>query len=323
VLLLLLSILVSIWTVQAYREGRELDAQSARLTDPLGTPASQSGATPGSARPTPSIDYANLSLTAKAVYLLNLRTGETIYERDADEPLSPASTVKLVTALTALRYVRPEEVVTIQQEDVVNPAEESNMGLQVGDELTVHDLFVGLFLPSGNDAANALARVAGDRLPGEGTPMQRFVAEMNATAVILGMERTHVVNASGDDAEGQVMSASDLALAARTVIAEPALAPIVALPQAEVRLGGPNARVIELSNTNELIRTPGVFGVKTGTTPDAAECLVVAYRAPAGNEIAVVLHSTARYADARALLGLPEPTPTPSPTPDASPGSTP
>jgi len=313
--LLVVSLIVALWTLLtvAYGSGnhflpRIFDSNAAHNA----TPRVQA-ATPVPPRATP--DYASLNLTAKSVYFIDARNGNVLFQRDADAPHAPASTAKLITALTALNYARPEEVVTIGQSDVVDPALESNMGLQVGDTVTVHDLFVGLFLPSGNDAANALARFVGERLPDSSKPpVQRFVDEMNATAATLGMSGSHFVNPSGDDADGQMVTAHDLAIATRTLLAEPALRPIVALPEADVRVGGPNARVIHLTNTNELLPTEGVYGVKTGTTENAGECLIVAYRTATENVIAVILDSQDRYADARALLNLPPPPP-PTATP--------
>ena len=263
-------------------------------------------------------DYVSFDFSAKSIYLIDANSGNVLFQREPNAARAPASTAKLVTALTAIRYVRPEEVVTIQQSDVVDPVQESNMGLKVGDTVTVHDLFVGLFLPSGNDAANALARFAGERLPDASQPpVKRFVDEMNATASKLGMTNSHFVNPSGDDADGQVVTARDLSLATRALLEDAALRPIVALPTADVRVGGPNARVIQLTNTNELLLTDGVYGVKTGTTQNAGDCLIVAYRTQKENVIAVILDSQDRYADARDLLGLPQPPP--QATPSASP----
>lgn len=106
-----------------------------------------------------------------------------------------------------------------------------------------------------------------------------------------------------------------MVIAARALLREPVLVSIVAMQRAEVRIGGPKARVIRLENTNQLLAQDGVFGIKTGTTDQAGQCLLVAYRAPSGTQIAVILGSQDRYGDARALLGLPEPPP-PSPTPE-------
>ncbi len=314
VALLVFSLIAAGWTFS------RLHTQSNSSGSSAGAPAAATAVDTTPATPQPPVvttpDYAALNLSAKSIELIDADTGDVRFERDAEAQRAPASTAKIVTALTALRSARPEDVVTIQDADVVDPALESNMGLKAGDTVTVHDLLVGLFLPSGNDAANALARFTGERLPDDGKPpLQRFIAEMNAEATRLGMTQSHFVNPSGDDADGQVVTAHDLGVAARALLADPALRPIVALPTAEVRVGGPDARVIRLTNTNELVLTTGVYGVKTGTTENAGECLIVAYREAQENVIAVILGSTDRYADARALLGLPAPPATPVATP--------
>ena len=317
VALLVFSLIAAGWTFYNMRThsslldvGGPFRAETAVSTanSGAGSPAAGSQLAPIASPDSTAPDYAALPLTAKSIYLSNADTGAVLFERDADSPRAPASTAKIVTALTALKYIHPEDVVTIQQSDVVDPAQESNMGLQVGDTVAVHDLLVGLFLPSGNDAANALARFAGERLPGTTEPpVQRFITEMNANAAKLGMTKSHFVNPSGDDADGQVVTAHDLSIAARALLADPALLPIVALPTADVRIGGPNARVISLTNTNEMVLTTGVYGVKTGTTEKAGQCLIVAYRTQQENVIAVLLGSEDRYADAKTLLGIETP----------------
>lgn len=291
-LLLVISLGALGWTARAYE-------QHAADSTPSPTPLAL--ATPVA---TPDPRLAALQLSAKAAVLIDADTGRVLYANDADAPRAPASTAKLVTALTVLRHARPEEIVTIGPSDVVD-ASQSSMGLQIGDSVTVHDLLVGMLLPSGNDAARVLARVAGERLPGTQPPLDRFIAEMNAVAAGLGMDGSHFSDPAGDDAAGQVVTARGLALAARRLLQEPALLSIVAMPKAEVRVGGPHARTLQLTNTNELLATEGVFGVKTGTTPLAGQCLVVAYRTGSQTQIAVVLGSEDRYADARALLNLP------------------
>jgi D-alanyl-D-alanine carboxypeptidase len=315
VALLVISLIAAGWTFSRLHNHSSLLDGGAGAADATATIA-PSSATPDST-PSTMPDYAALNLSAKSIELIDAETGTVRFERDPTAQHAPASTAKIVTALTALRSIRPEDVVTIQDSDVVDPALESNMGLKTGDTVTVHDLLVGLFLPSGNDAANALARFTGERLPDNGQPpTQRFIAEMNAEAARIGMTQSHFVNPSGDDVDGQVVTAHDLGVAARALLADTALRPIVALPTAEVRVGGPNARVISLTNTNELVLTNGVYGVKTGTTEKAGECLIVAYRTAQENLIAVILDSTDRYTDARTLLDIPAPPPaTPSATP--------
>jgi len=297
--LLLVSLVLAGLTVRAY-----LDDRAAARAVPPATPVTVLvRATPPPA--TPPVP-ADLALSARAAILVDAETGAVLYQHNADEPLAPASTAKIVTALTALRYAQSEEVVTIAPEDVVDPAVDSSMGLRAGDTVTVHDLLVGMFLPSGDDAAKALARFVGGRLPGAPTaPTDRFVAAMNDEAARLGMTGSHFIQPAGLDVPGQLVTARGLALATRALLADPTLLPIVAIPAAQVRVGGPYARVLSLTNTNQLLSQEGVYGVKTGTTQQAGQCLIAAYRAPTGREIAVILDSQDRYADARALLGLP------------------
>lgn len=312
IFLLACSLILAILTARAYLEYHSLDprgALAAFLRRPSGTPTLTSS--PGAAAPTatpampPRPLPAGLTLTARSSILIDAQSGAVLYENNADQPLPPASTAKIVTALVVIRYARPEEVVTIQPVDLVDPTQESNMGLQAGDTVTVHDLLVGMLLPSGNDAAKALARFVGERLPGApAPPVDRFVAEMNAEAARLGMTGSHFAQPAGEDAAGQVVTARGLALAAKALLEQPALLPIVAMPRANVRVGGAYPRVIALTNTNELLSQEGVYGVKTGTTSEAGQSLVVAYRTQHENVIGVILDSQDRYADARALLGI-------------------
>jgi D-alanyl-D-alanine carboxypeptidase (penicillin-binding protein 5/6) len=267
---------------------------AAVTAEPTAAPMLTLGATPA---PPP--------LTAKAALVMRLEDGEVLFAHNADEPLPPASTVKILTALTTLHRARLEALVTVRPEEVVDPVQESAMGLQAGDTLTVHDLLVGLLLPSGNDAARVLARAVGEQLDGpeEASPEERFIAAMNALARDLGMAQTHLATPDGADAEGQVTSARDLALATRAFLEQPLLVRLASMREATVRVGGPQPRAIRLVTTNALLGTEGVFGVKTGTSEAAGQCLVAAWRDAEGRvSLAVVLGSQDRYQDVRTLM---------------------
>lgn len=294
--LLLLALSVAIAGITLAR----FAASSARPAVPTVTPTPT--ATP---TPTPSPTPAPPAIRARSVIVLDLTDERILLELESRTPLPPASTLKLLTALTVKDILSSEEIVTIEPEDIVDPAVESSMGLAAGDTITVHDLLIGLLLPSGNDAARALARVAGERLaePGDRSPQERFLSAMQEKARALGLEQTVVRTPDGDDAPGQTTSAADLARLARAVLADPELSAIVALRQATVRIGGPNARVLELENTNELLGQFGVVGIKTGTTPEAGQCLVAAWRTVDEHLfVAVLLGSDDRYGDLRALI---------------------
>ncbi len=293
-LLLTLSITIAGLTLTRYGSlGTALSTPTvSNAPSPVPTP-------PPSPTPTPP------PVTARATFVIDLTADRVLLDQQSTLPLPPASTLKLLTALTAQEILPPEEIVMVQSEDEVDPTVESTMGLAAGDTVTVHDLLIGLLLPSGNDAARALARVAGERLatPSELPPRERFLAMMQAKAHELGLEQTIIRTPDGDDVPGQVTSARDLARLAHAVLADPELATIVAMREAYVRVGGPNARILSLTNTNELLGQFGVVGVKTGTSPAAGQCLVAAWRTLDERlYLAVILGSQDRYGDMRALI---------------------
>jgi D-alanyl-D-alanine carboxypeptidase (penicillin-binding protein 5/6) len=243
-------------------------------------------------------------LTAKAAIAVDLTNQALLYADNPDEPLPPASTAKLVTALVAVRTLNLDEAVEIQPGDLVDPTVYANMGLAAGDRLSVKGLLTGLLVASAGDAANALARAAGQRLgaPSEAAAHQRFVAEMNRLARELGMRHSWFVAPDGRDMPGQAVTARDLAIATEALFQEPVLERIVSLPMATVLIEGPNPREVTLYSTNQWLGLPGVHGVKTGTTPAAGQCLIAAVWRGDARIITVVLGSQDRYADTQALL---------------------
>jgi D-alanyl-D-alanine carboxypeptidase len=162
------------------------------------------------------------------------------------------------------------------------------MALAVGDLVTVTDLLWGMLLPSGNDAASALARHLG------GTAAE-FVVAMNRRAQELGLAQTHFVNAHGLDAQGHVSSAADLLTLTRELWAYPTFRSMVGT----ARMAW-NGR--DLLSTNEWLTTfEGATGVKTGTTDNAGECLVASVERDGRTVLLVVMGSSNRYQDAATL----------------------
>ncbi len=304
-LVLGLALLASSLLIAGVSVRRYLNAASGGPPAALPATATVAVAPEPTATPTLGPTPTPPALSARAALVMRVEDGEVLLAKNADEPLPPASTAKILTALTVLRHAHPETIVTIQPEDIVDPVEESAMGLQAGDTLTIHDLLVGLLLPSGNDAARALARAVGEQLagPAGAPPEERFIAAMNALAAELGMAHSQLLTPDGEDVEGQAVSARDLALAARAFLKEPVLVRIASMREATVRVGGPQPRTLWLASTNAVLGERGVFGIKTGTTEAAGQCLVAAWRTVAGQVyLAVVLGSQNRYADVRTLI---------------------
>lgn len=243
-------------------------------------------------------------VTASAVFAVDITSDTLLYSYNADLPVAPASTLKMITAITTLTVLEPDAVIEVAQGDLVDTQVYSNAQLRAGDWITVRDLLAGLMLPSGGDAANALARVAGSQLgPTIGqSPMSRFVEEMNRVAEDLGMTGSNFVNPDGPDVPQQFSTARDLAIAGAAVLDDDLLALIVGTSGWTITVNGPNARTFTVNNTNELIGIARVHGIKTGTTGQAGESVVLATRRNGNQIITVVMGSTQRYADTLTLL---------------------
>jgi serine-type D-Ala-D-Ala carboxypeptidase (penicillin-binding protein 5/6) len=256
------------------------------------------GAWPGSAYPHAIAQTPLPKLTARAALVQENTANKMLYGREQETQIAPASTIKLLTAITALTLGQVDEKIQADKADLVGG---STMGLKPGDTVTLGNLLKGMLIPSGNDAATVIAHAEGAKLPDAATvgPINAFVARMNAVGVERGLTATTAVNPSGLDADGMVSTAHDLARLADLVLADPVLAPIVRTQQVTI----PSAfGTYPVTNTNELLGTPGVIGVKTGTTDEAGQNLVVAVAENNHRLLIVVLGSTDRYADARALL---------------------
>ncbi len=242
-------------------------------------------------------------VTARASFVVDITAGVALWSDDADARLPPASTTKIITALTVRRVLAPDEWVIVEPGDLVDRMIYSNAGLQVGDRLQVRDLLAALLVASAGDAALALARVGGQRIAvGEEDARAAFVAAMNEEARRIGLRSSVFVTPDGRDVPGQVATARDLAIAAQHLLSDPLLAELVAAPSIEIEIEGPQARKVTLANTNQLLAASDVIGVKTGTSPAAGQCLVAAVRRGHNIVVLVILGSQDRYADASVLL---------------------
>jgi len=224
-------------------------------------------------------------VAARAYLLYDMDANRRLLTHQESVALPPASLTKLMTALLVLEKGELQTVVTVQESDLVGG---TAMGLRAGEQRTVEELLWGMLIPSGNDAATALARHMG------GT-VETFVAQMNERAAQLGLTQTHFANPHGLDAEGHVSSAADLLTLVRQVWDYPLFRQIVST--ASTTIGGHALR-----NTNELLGSyAGANGIKTGTTDAAGQCLIAGIQHDGRQLIGIVLGSSDRYTDMRAL----------------------
>lgn len=217
-------------------------------------------------------------------------TGKLIWGKSAHQPFPPASMTKMMTALVALRLGHLDQVVPTTV-DAATLTGDSVMGLRPGERLTLRDLLYGLLVPSGDDAAIAIAAGLG----GE----RSFVDQMNAEAAQLGLTDTHFVNPHGLDAAGHLSSPYDMMAIARAAMADPTFRQIVATQHIVIR----GRWTYDLHNTNYFLgRRPGVIGVKTGTTDQALHTITIADDRGDGIFFATVMHTPNYVPDVTALL---------------------
>ena len=196
--------------------------------------------------------------------LADANTGEILAAKKAHLQRAPASTLKTLTALTVIPQLSMDQPYLATDGDANTYG--SRVGLKAGKTYTVRDLFYGLFLPSGNDAALALARAAGS--------VAGTVDQMNQNAARLQAADTLAKNPSGLDAPGQVSSAYDLALFARASLAHPEIIEIASTKKYEFPWRGQRTRTIYNENRLLLSGYKGMIGLKTGYTTNAGRTFI-------------------------------------------------
>ena len=227
--------------------------------------------------------------------LFDVRSGRVLWNRAPDQRVPIASLTKMMTALVVVAHARPSARVLITQAALDYSG--SGVGLlPKGKKVRLETLLYGLLLPSGNDAAIALAQhVAGTQA--------HFIAMMNARAHAMGLRCTHFTTVSGIVDQGNYSCAVDLAVIAHAVLRQPRLARIVATPSAVLPFPIKGGKLY-LYNNNPLLRLhyPGADGVKTGYTVAAGPCLVASARRGHKWLGVVLLHSDDPPDQAQELL---------------------
>ena len=203
----------------------------------------------------------------RAGLLFNLSTGQVLWQRNPDERLRVASLTKMMTALLTVKSDPPNARVLITKA-AVNSAGSKVGVLPLGRHVRLETMLYGLLLPSGNDAAVALAQHVAGSVGG-------FVTRMNEEAAQLGMGCTRYSSPSGYVNGGNFSCASDLAVLARADLEQPRLASIVKTLSAKLPFPIKGGKLYLYNNNPLLIyHYPGLTGLKTGFTALAGRCLV-------------------------------------------------
>ena len=255
----------------------------------------------------------DLNIIAENAIVVNKDTDALLYQKNGTDRIAPASTAKMITALTVLEYCSPEDEMRVGAEIEMIHSDSSTAWLMKGDTLTVRQLLIALMLPSGNDAAYTLAvntgkTIAGDNSLSNQQAIQIFMDKVNEKAKAIGVTDSNFVVPDGYDAEGQYTTAYDLAIIAKACLEDPIISEIVASNTSYERW--PNGREVTYNNSNELLDPnspyyrPEVIGLKTGTSSRGGACVVSAAVIDGETYICVVMGSTkeSRFQDSVAIL---------------------
>ncbi|MBQ3553516.1 MAG: D-alanyl-D-alanine carboxypeptidase [Clostridia bacterium] len=234
-----------------------------------------------------------LSVSAKYACVLDAQTGKILYEKNAYDRHSMASTTKIMTALVALERGNTEDIVTVSKNAA--GTEGSSIYLKAGEKITLGDLLYGVMLASGNDAAIAVAEHIGGSVSG-------FADLMNQKAKEIGAKNTQFKNPNGLDEEGHYTTAYDLALITKEALANPKFTEIASTWNKKIS-NGEESYLRVLTNHNKLLKQyEGCIGVKTGYTKKTGRCLVSAAERDNLRLIAVTLSAPDDWRDHTNML---------------------
>lgn len=246
-------------------------------------------------------EVPELQITSTYYIVLDAETGEIFAQRGAHEQVAPASLTKVFTAIEAIESAPSNATVTTAESDLVS-LEATQVGFGAGETFLVEDLIYGMLLPSGNDAARALARSLGEQQGGTGDGGEEvFLARMNERVEAMGLTNTHFRNPDGWGIPGHYSSAYDIAVFTMYALKYPRF--VRAISTAEYRTSNGE---YAFDNTNRMLKTyEGIIGGKTGYDDDAGYCLVEVASRDGSTMIAVTLDGVAPddwYDDSRVLL---------------------
>ena len=249
----------------------------------------------------------NLKIYSDAVILIENQTGKTLYEKNSEQKMYPASTTKILTAILSIEKGNLNDKVTVSKTAIaqMKPGYTSAY-LSEGEIISVEDLLKVLLINSANDASNVLAEYISGSI-------DSFVTLMNEKSKELGCTNTHFVTTNGLHDDNHYTTAKDLAIIARYCMQNETFRKIVSMKKCVIPATNKSEERI-YKNTNDLINPtsgyyyPSCIGIKTGFTSEAKNCLISACSKNGLQVIAVVLgasitenHKSARYVDSKNL----------------------
>ncbi|OIP24905.1 hypothetical protein AUK11_01990 [bacterium CG2_30_37_16] len=234
------------------------------------------------------IFYTNLSDT---LFAIDLNTNFVLLDKNSYSKVPMASLTKLMTAYLTFENLQLDDIATVSQFNL--SSEESYMGLFPGEKISIRDLLYGLLVESAGDAAIILGREISD------TDL-KFVSRMNETAKKIGLTSTNFENPSGVDSPSHYSSARDLATLARILLNDNEFKNIVKTKEFDAK--STSGYIHHLANTNKLLDNGMIFGVKTGKTNLAGECLITLARIKNHDVLIIVMGSKNRFTETTNII---------------------
>jgi D-alanyl-D-alanine carboxypeptidase (penicillin-binding protein 5/6) len=230
---------------------------------------------------------------AMAYELTDYGSGIAVLERNSDQRRYPASLTKMLTALILMETLPADATIKVSGRAATQPG--ARLGLQPGNTIGRDDALKAILLESDNDAVIAAAEAAAGSV-------DKFVAAMNARAQKIGAEDTNFVNPTGAHDPRHFSTAHDMALIAREALGNPEFASLVRLRTATVKWSAkPQGKTI--TNRNKMLWAyGGCEGIKTGSTPEAGDCLAAAAARNDWRLLVVVLGATNAQPEGARLL---------------------
>lgn len=239
-----------------------------------------------------SSGFSIKNLSSRSVYIYDVDSDTTLFEKNGELLLLPASTTKIMTALVAREEYNLDDILTVPD---VSEIEGFRVGLFDGEQLQVRELLKAALIQSSNDAAYVLAINHPSGLSG-------FVDLMNKKAVNLGLRSTLFENPAGFDNETQKSSARDLVIMSKEFMNDEFLKSIVSTKEDTIT-DSTGEYTHSLYNTHQLLGSdPSVVGIKTGTTDGANQVLVTQFNREGHNIIVVIMGSDDRYLETSQLI---------------------
>lgn len=240
--------------------------------------------------PNSDVDITDVSAAA----LFDLNSGNTLYAKNANKQVHPASITKVMTALVALKHAASDQVLTASDNVIITEPGAQLCGLKPGDSMTLDQALHILLIHSANDVAVMIAE-------GVGGTIDEFVNMMNEEAASLGATNCNFVNPNGLTAEGHYVTAYDLYLIFEEALKYELFNEIIQMTTYSTTFKAKDGsdKTLDLKTLNLFLRGDytapdniNVIGGKTGTTNAAGHCLILLSRSSNGNPyISVIMNS--------------------------------